>query len=55
MITENGKWYFQIFNFLDFGERIHSEETDEDFKKPYTTTSKFVKHPVMMNVGEQKM
>jgi len=33
LVKENGEWMFQIFNFLDFGESIHSDEKDEDFKK----------------------
>jgi len=33
LVRENGEWLFQIFNFLDFGENIHSDEKDEAFKK----------------------
>jgi len=33
LVNENGEWWFQIFNFLDFGESIHSDERDEEFKK----------------------
>ena len=33
LVKENGEWCFQIFNFLDFGESIHSDERDEEFKK----------------------
>ena len=33
LVKENGEWLFQIFNFLDFGESIHSDEGDEEFKK----------------------
>ena len=33
LVKKNGEWAFQIFNFLDFGESIHSDEKDESFKK----------------------
>ena len=55
LIKENSRWRSQIFNFLDFGESIHSKETDEELKKPNTITLKYVKPPAMMNNGEPKM
>ena len=33
LIKEKGEWCVQIFNFLDFGENIHSGERDDEFKK----------------------
>lgn len=33
LVKENSEWRFQIFNFLDFGKSIHSDERDEEFKK----------------------
>ena len=33
ILVKNNKWLFQIFNYLDFGESVHTEEKDEDFKK----------------------
>jgi len=33
LIKETGEWVVQIFNFLDFGKTIHSDERDEEFKK----------------------
>lgn len=33
LINEDGNWCFQIFNYLDFGEGVHSEERDEKFKE----------------------
>jgi len=32
LLVKNGEWFFQIFNFLDFGEHVHCDESDEDFK-----------------------
>lgn len=33
LVKENGEWLFQIFNFLDFGQSIHSSERDAAFIK----------------------
>ena len=33
LVQTNGEWRFQIFNFLDFGKSVHSDEKDEEFKK----------------------
>lgn len=33
LIKKSGEWCVQIFNYLDFGKRIHSDEKDEEFKK----------------------
>ena len=33
LVKEKGEWMFQIFNFLDFGQSIHTDEKDEAFKK----------------------
>ena len=45
LIKENGEWCFQIFNYLDFGESIHSEEKDEEFKKIIYDHVKICKSP----------
>lgn len=33
LIRDNGEWRVQVFNYLDFGEDVHSQEGDEEFKK----------------------
>jgi len=33
LVKKSGEWMFQIFNFLDFGESVHGDEKDEEFKK----------------------
>lgn len=45
LVKENGGWCFQIFNFLDFGDSIHTDEQEEEFKKAVYEHVKICKAP----------